>query len=104
MKRDAIRSIIVCSFTLSFGICLNTELQKIFEDTFSQFRKKFNMSINASSVMRPTIFEIFYDVDKLSWEVIQEKLEFKLRMAFYPKMSTLLIPTPSIALSFFILE
>ena len=47
MKRDTIRSIIVCSFILSFGICLNSELQKIFEDTFSSFRKKFNMQINA---------------------------------------------------------
>jgi hypothetical protein len=25
--------------------------------------------------MRPTIFDIFFDVEKLSWEVIQEKLE-----------------------------
>jgi hypothetical protein len=54
--------------------------------------------------MRPTIFDIYFDVEKLSWEVIQEKLEYKLKLGYYPKMTTLLVPTPSIALSFFILE
>jgi hypothetical protein len=54
--------------------------------------------------MRPTIFDIYFDVEKLSWEVIQEKLEYKLKLGYYPKMTTLLVPTPSIALSYFILE
>jgi hypothetical protein len=54
--------------------------------------------------MRPTIFDIFFDVEKLSWEVIQEKLEYKLKLGYYPKMTTLLVPTPSIALSYYILE
>jgi hypothetical protein len=55
-------------------------------------------------VTRPTIFDIFFDLERLTWEVIQEKLEFKLKLGFYPKMSALLVPTPSIALSYFILE
>jgi len=54
--------------------------------------------------MRPTIFDIFFDVEKLSWEVIQEKLEYKLKLGYYPKMTTLLVPTPSIALSYYLLE
>ena len=50
------------------------------------------------------MFEIFFDVDKLSWEVIQEKLEYKLKLGYYPKLSALLVPTANMALSYWILE
>jgi hypothetical protein len=34
MKRATIWSTILCSFVMTFGVCLNNELQKIFEDIF----------------------------------------------------------------------
>lgn len=43
-------------------------------------------------------------MDRLSWEVTQEKLEYKLKLGYYPKMSALLVPTAGISLSYFILE
>jgi hypothetical protein len=43
-------------------------------------------------------------VERLSWEVVAEKLEYKLKLGYYPKMSALLVPTPGISLSYFILE
>jgi len=55
-------------------------------------------------VARPTTFDIYFDVERLSWEVIQEKLEYKLKLGYYPKLSALLVPTPPIALSYFIIE
>jgi hypothetical protein len=64
----------------------------------------FNININSKAVQQPTIFDIYFDIDRLSWEVIQEKLEYKLKLGYYPKMSALLVPTPTIALSYFILE
>lgn len=69
---------------MTFGVCLNTELQKIFEEIYSGFKRKFNIHINSQAVSRPTIFDIYFDVDRLSWEVIQEKLEYKLKLGFYP--------------------
>lgn len=104
MKRDTIWSTILCSFVMTFGVCLNNELQKIFEEIVTPYKKQFNIHPNSQAVSRPTIFEIYFDVDRLSWEVIQEKLEYKLKLGYYPKMSALLVPTPSIALSYFIME
>lgn len=43
-------------------------------------------------------------MERLSWEVIQEKLEYKLKLGYYPKLSALLVPTPGMALSYFIME
>ena len=70
---------------------------KRYSETYS------NHNIN-SNTQAATIFDIYFDVDRLSWEVIQEKLEYKLKLGYYPKMSALLVPTPGIALSYFIME
>ena len=43
-------------------------------------------------------------MERLSWEVIQEKLEYKLKLGYYPKLSALLVPTPAMALSYFLME
>ena len=103
-KRDTVWSVILCAFVMSFGAGLNNELQKVFEEVFQPFKRKFNIHINSQAVARPTIFDIYFDVDRLSWEVIQEKLEYKLKLGYYPKLSALLVPTPTIALSYFIIE
>ena len=36
MKEDAVKSIIICSFFLSFGVCLNRELQGEFLEIFEK--------------------------------------------------------------------
>jgi len=69
-KRDATWSIILCSFVMSFGVCLDRDLRKVFEDAFSSYKRKFKMAINSQAQTRPTIFDIYYDVERLSWEVI----------------------------------
>lgn len=105
MKPDVVRSMILCSFVMTFGVCLSNELRKVFLDIFyGGFKDKFNIHPSSQAVSQPTIFDIYFDVDRLSWEVIQEKLEYKLKLGYYPKMSALLVPTPDIALSYFIME
>mmetsp|Transcript_29870 Transcript_29870/g.45648 ORF Transcript_29870/g.45648 Transcript_29870/m.45648 type:complete len:185 (+) Transcript_29870:7671-8225(+) len=47
MKRDVVWSMALCSFIMTFGVCLNSELQRIFEETFSPFKRKFNLHINS---------------------------------------------------------
>ena len=103
-EKDSVWSMILTAFIMSFGVCFNTELQKVFMEKFKTFKKLFNININSKAVQQPTIFDIYFDIDRLNWEVIQEKLEFKLKLGYYPKMSALLVPTPTIALSYFILE
>ena len=95
---------ILTAFIMSFGVCFNNELQKVFMEKFKTYKKEFNININSKAVQQPTIFDIYFDIDRLTWEVIQEKLDFKLKLGYYPKMSALLVPTPTIALSYFILE
>jgi len=47
MKRDVTWSMVLCSFVMTFGVCLNNELQKYFEEVFSPFKRKFNIHINS---------------------------------------------------------
>lgn len=103
-KADSIWSYCLSAFVMSFGVCLNNELRRVFDDVFKTFKKKFNIHSNSAAAQGATIFDLYFDVDRLSWEVIQEKLEYKLKLGFYPKMSALLVPTPDIALSYFIME
>lgn len=103
-EQDTVQSIVLCCFVMSFGACLNADLQRVFEDVFQPFSRRFHYRPNSMSAQRPTIFDVFFDVDNLRWEVIMEKLEYKLRLGFYPKMSALLVPTSSISLSYFLID
>jgi len=47
MKQDVVWSTILCSFVMTFGVCLSQELQKIFEEIYQQFKRKFNIHINS---------------------------------------------------------
>ena len=37
---------ILCAFIMSFGACLNSDLQKSFEEIFGGYKKKFNIHYN----------------------------------------------------------
>jgi len=47
-KRDAIFSIILCSFVMTFGVCLNKEMQRSFEGSFTPYKSLFKITLNAS--------------------------------------------------------
>jgi hypothetical protein len=49
-RKDSIWSIILTSFIMSFGVCFNNELQRIFMDKFKPFKKLFNININSKAV------------------------------------------------------
>lgn len=70
MEKDAVWSIILTAFIMSFGVSFNNELQKVFIDKFKGFKKMFNINIHSKAVQQPTIFDIYFDIDRLSWEVI----------------------------------
>ena len=105
VRRDVVFNIALTAFTATFGVCFDDARRQTFEEIFGTVRKqRFNISINSTSVQRPTMFEIYYDVERLSWEVIQEKLDYKLKLQYYPRMSQLLVPTANISLAYFILD
>lgn len=86
-KRDAIWSLALCAFVMTFGASLSAELQsEVFEaEIFKPYKHRFNIHLNSQLGSRgAALFEIYFDVDRLCWEVIQEKLEYKLRLGYYP--------------------
>jgi len=53
---------------------------------------------------RFSIFDICYDYERLGWDFLQEKLEYKLRMHLDPSSNMLLIPTLEVSQSYFIID
>lgn len=51
---------------------------------------------------RFTLFEVFFDVQRLSWTIIAEKLEYKLRVHFNQDMNICILPTPEISQAYFV--
>jgi len=116
--RECIKDVIWSNFLMcvvwSFGAGLNKELRKVFEETFSPFRRKFN--INIGSVIsqgahsqglnrnKSTLFDIFYDPERLQWDLLQEKLEYKLKLHYDPLQNHLLIPTVEVSQSYFLAD
>jgi hypothetical protein len=52
----------------------------------------------------PKIFDLYYDVTRLQWDIIQDKLDYKLKLNYYPKMNALLVPNAEVSLGYFILD
>lgn len=76
----------------SFGAVLNKELRKLFEELFFNYRRKFNINIGGPGRQRFTLFDIYYDPENITWDLLQEKLEYKLKLQYDPVNNILLIP------------
>lgn len=76
----------------------------MFDDQFGIFKSKFNITFAANAKIRYKLFDIFYDIQKLTWSVFTEKLEYKLKSYFEPALQALLIPTQQISQAFYMLD
>lgn len=50
------------------------------------------------------MFDLFYDLERLQWELLSEKLEYKLKLHYDATTNNLLIPTLEISQAYFIME
>ena len=69
--------------TWSFGAVLDKELRRNFEEKFNAYRGLFNLSFAIplkQGVKKPTMFETFFDVERLTWSLIGEKLDYKIKV------------------------
>jgi len=57
----------------------------MFDEQFGQYRSSFNINFNTPIKSRFTLFDVFFDVEKLGWSPITEKLEYKLKVHFDPR-------------------
>lgn len=103
-EKDVIWSCILSATTWSYGAVLDKELRRVYEDNFSSFRRKFNINFSAPVRIRFTVFDIFFDVERLTWELLMEKLEYKLKIHHDPIQNMLLIPTTEMSQAYFIMD
>lgn len=69
VKEMAIRSIVLVSFVVTFGVCLPTELREMFEEQYKPYKNLFGINVSGSALSNPTVFDVYYDVERLSWEI-----------------------------------
>ena len=80
----------------SYGGILNSELRKVFEDTFTPFKRLFHLNVGSQSRVsnaKLSLFDIYFDFEKLEFELMSEKLEYKLKMHYDAEARNLMIPT-----------
>lgn len=77
MQEQILRNLILVATTWSFGAVLSRELRRMFDEQFSSFRSQFTIQIHPPMKQRFTLFEVFFDVQRLAWTIIAEKLDYK---------------------------
>ena len=83
--------------TWSFGAVLDKELRRTFEEQFGPYRNLFNISFATPLKQRFTLFEIFFDVERLTWSLIGEKLDYKIKVHFNADLNQVVLPTNEIS-------
>jgi hypothetical protein len=84
-QKDSIWNIVLVACIWSFGAVLNKEQRKnIFHDKFMQENKgsKFVISFNQPQKQSFFTFDYFFDVERLSWGLLSEKLEYRLKLHY----------------------
>ncbi len=82
MDRDVLWNLVLVSTTWSYGGVLNAEIRQMFDEQFGAFKSKFNITFNVPVRQRFTLFEIYFDYDRLTWNMLSNKLELKLKQYF----------------------
>jgi hypothetical protein len=79
MDRDVLWSLVLVSTTWSYGGVLNAETRQMFDEQFGAFKSKFNITFTVPVRQRFTLFEIYFDCERLIWNMLSNKLELKLK-------------------------
>ena len=64
----------------------------------------FNINFANPVKTRFTLFDVYFDVERLSWQFIAERLEYKLKVYLEPKLGACLMPTNEISQSYFLID
>lgn len=105
MQKDILFNLMLSATTWSFGAVLNKELRRTYEEQFGQFRNQFNINF-ATPIKQPkmTLFDIFYDVERLSWALIGEKLDYKIKVHYNSDLNQVVLPTTEISQAYFVCD
>ena len=103
-ERDVFWSSVLLGTIWGFGAALGKSGRKAFEELFFGYRRKFNINIGGPGRQRFTLFDIYYDQENLSWDLLQEKLEYKLKLQYDPVNNILLIPCVEVSQAYFLMD
>ncbi len=91
VERDVIWSSVLLCTVWSYGALLPRDLRKHFEEIFGPFKRKFNLAMSTSATAKAsgartrfTLFDIYYDPETLQWELLQENIDYKLKLQYEP--------------------
>ena len=104
-QKDIIWNIMLVATTWSFGAVLDKELRRNFEEKFNAYRGLFNLSFAIplkQGVKKPTMFETFFDVERLTWSLIGEKLDYKIKVHLNSDLNQCVLPTNEISQAYFV--
>lgn len=68
------------SVVWSFGAILNNDLRRLFEDYFLQYKRRFDtkLSSHAGKSARDSMFEKAFDIERMQWDLISERVSSKI--------------------------
>ena len=72
---EILSNLLLMATVWSFGTVLDENQKLIFEDQFYNYLKNLNktMSGTASKTGKSLVFDIYYDFERLEWDLINEK-------------------------------
>lgn len=92
------------AMTWSFGAILDKELRRTFDEYFGSYRNMFNITFSQPIKQRYTVFEIFFDVERLTWALIGEKLDYKIKVHFNTDLNQCVLPTNEISQAYLLID
>jgi len=104
MQKDIIWNVMLVACVWSFGAVLDKELRRTFEEQFGPFRNLFSITVSSGQNKRFTLFEIFFDVERLTWAFIGEKLDYKIKVHFNSDLNQCVLPTNEISQAYFVVD
>ena len=79
-SQTIINNLLLMSVVWSFGAILNQDLRRLFEDYFLQYKRKFDtkLSSHAGKSAKDSLFEKAFDIERMQWDLISERVSSKL--------------------------
>jgi hypothetical protein len=97
-------NLLLSAVVWSYGAVLGREMRRRFEDTFMQFRRKFDLkltgNLGGSSMgkgAKVSLFEMFFDLERLQWDLVAERLSSRVSEGYQAKNNSIVIPSLEMA-------
>lgn len=101
-SKEIVNNLTLMAMVWSFGAILGADLRRLFQDLFFQYKRKFDLKLSshAGKSAKGSLFDISYDMERLEWDLIAERVEYKIRMHFDPTRQHIIVPSLEISQGF----